>query len=199
MARLAPSNLEIPSAKTARRRLENLVRKQQDSILQRLPPNAKLSIALDCWTSPFAQAFLAITGYFIDNEWNYREVLLGFEPIHGPHTGANLSEVLLKLLQHHQITERILSITTDNASNNNTLMTHLLDSIRLSELGDQATIVHVLCIAHVIQLSLKQLLGELKAEPRNEKVQREWLEPRAQSSRCLQNREIINTLNKASN
>jgi hypothetical protein len=32
----------------------------------RLPKGSHLSIALDCWTSPFSQAFMAITGYFLD-------------------------------------------------------------------------------------------------------------------------------------
>jgi hypothetical protein len=45
--------------------------------------------------SPFQQAFMAITIYFIDKEWNYREMLHGFEPLHGPRTGVNLYDVLL--------------------------------------------------------------------------------------------------------
>jgi len=51
------------------------VKQQQQTVLQQLPSNAKLSIALDCWTSPFRQAFMAVTGYFLDSEWNYREIL----------------------------------------------------------------------------------------------------------------------------
>ena len=174
------------------------MKNQQESILKKLPSDAKLSIALDCWTSPFQQAFMAITGYFIDDEWNYREVLLGFEPIHGSHTGAHLSETLFSLLERHQITKRVLSVTTDNASNNETLMTHLLESIASSDLGAHTTIVRVPCIAHVIQLSLKSLLGEMKVEPKNEATQREWSEPRTQVRGRLQAREIVDTLNKVS-
>jgi hypothetical protein len=65
---------------------------------------------------------MAITGYFIDLDWNYQEVLLGFEPLHGTHTGANLSIVLLEKLQKHEIINQVLTITTDNTSNNNTLI-----------------------------------------------------------------------------
>jgi hypothetical protein len=101
-------------------------------MLDRLPSGIKLSIALDCWTSPFQQAFMAITGYFIDDEWNYREILLGFEPLHGSHSGTNLSTVLFDLLQQYEITDRVLSITTDNASNNVTLMESIQDSIQLN-------------------------------------------------------------------
>ena len=103
MARLAPSVPTIPSAYMVRRYLREIVEEQQLNLLSKLPPGAKLSIALDCWTSPFRQAFMAVTGYFIDNDWNYREILLGFKPLHGIYTGVNLSLVLLNLLRKHRI------------------------------------------------------------------------------------------------
>ncbi|KAJ5963082.1 hypothetical protein N7481_013387 [Penicillium waksmanii] len=102
-ARIAPSMPEIPSAK-------------------KLPSGAKLSFALDCWTSPFRQAFMAITEYFLDKYWDYHEILLGFEHLQRSYSGANLSEALFQLLQEHEIIDRVLTVTTDNASNNVTLM-----------------------------------------------------------------------------
>jgi hypothetical protein len=38
---------------------------------------------------------------FIDKGWNYRELLLGLEPLHGAHTGPNLNDVLLHVLEKH--------------------------------------------------------------------------------------------------
>jgi hypothetical protein len=114
-----------------RRQLRDLVRQKQKDILQTLLLNTKLSLALDCWTSPFRQAFIAITGYFIDEDWEYHEVLLGFEHIHGAHTGTNLSEVLFEVLKEHGISNRVLSVTTNNVSNNKTLITSIKDIIEL--------------------------------------------------------------------
>lgn len=70
---------------------------------------------------------MAVTGYFIDSNWEYREVLLGFEPLSGQHTGLNLGGVLWDILQKYDIEDRILAITTDNASNNSTLVESLYD------------------------------------------------------------------------
>lgn len=95
-ARLAPTTPAIPSRRTIRERLKGFVNEYQERLLQTLPPKAKLSLALDCWTSPFQQAFMAVTGYFLDEEWEYREVLLSFEPLSGTHSGANLGEVGLE-------------------------------------------------------------------------------------------------------
>jgi hypothetical protein len=112
-----------------------------------LPPDTKISITLDCWTSPFQQTFLETTGYFIDDDWNYREMVLGFEPLHGTHSGVNLSAVLFVLLQQYEITVRLLAITTDNVSNNLILMEIIQDSIQSSHLGDTPEIILVPCIA----------------------------------------------------
>jgi hypothetical protein len=197
LAQTAPSLLHFPSAKTIQRRLQSTVKEQQQNILQKLPPGAKLSVALDCWTSPFQQAFMAVTGYFLDQDWNYREILLGFEPLHGTHSGVNLSSVLLGILQQHQIVDRVLAITTDNASNNNTLMSSIQESVQSLELNNNMTIIRIPCIAHVIQLSLKQLLGQMKANPKNETAEMEWSEARIQSLQARQKeKEIVNTLNK---
>lgn len=72
---------------------------------------------------------MAVTSYFVNQDWNYREVLLGFEPLYGTHSGANLSTILLELFQQHQITDRVLAIITDNASNNNTLVDSIQESV----------------------------------------------------------------------
>ena len=72
---------------------------------------------------------MAIIVYFIDKHWRYREILLGFEPLKGTYSGANLSIVLIELLQKHNIIDRVLAVTTDNALNNNTLMESLYKSI----------------------------------------------------------------------
>ena len=128
-------------------------------MLDKLPQGSRLSIALDYWTSPFSQAFMAVTGYFVDNDWEYRDVLPGFEPLHGSHTGSNLSSVVISILEEYQITDRILSITTDNATNNNTIINSIQEEIKIQGIGD-TRVFRIPCLAHMIQLSLNRLLGK---------------------------------------
>ena len=101
---------------------------------------------------------MAVTGYFIDEDWQYREILLGFEPLHGTHSGVNLSVVLTDVLERHDIKHKVLAITTDNASNNKTLVESLQQAM-----PEDTTIVRVLYIAYILQLSLNELLGYIKA------------------------------------
>jgi hypothetical protein len=197
MAQRMTSRLDLLTPKTAQRRISAIVSVRQQELLNKLPKDVKISIALDCWTSPFQQAFMAVTGYFFDDNWEYREVLLGFEPLHGAHSGINLSAVVMDLLERHGITNRVLAITTDNASNNKTLMANIQESIQSLDLAEGTMVVQVPCLAHVIQLSLQQLLGQMKANPKNDIVEKDWLEAQDQSTRPRQQKtEIIDTLSQ---
>lgn len=196
----AQSKIDIPSARSIRRYLDSAVKSDQKEILGRLPDGSRLSLALDCWTSPFQQAFMAITGYFLVRDWNYCEVLLGFEHLYGSHTGENLSKTVIQLLNNHGITNRVLSVTTDNATNNNTLMTNIQETIQSQSQSD-TLIFRVPCIAHVIQLSLNELLGKLKVTPPNKEIELEWSDERThsfQTKRSGLSRQIADTLKKVS-
>ncbi|KAG0161703.1 hypothetical protein PDIDSM_4971 [Penicillium digitatum] len=170
----------------------HLVKDRQQRILRTLPSGSKISIALDCWTSPFSQAFMAITGYFIDSDWVYREVLLGFKPLHGTHTGSYLRSVLIETLVEHNIEDKVFGLTTDNASNNKTLATALQQA-----LSDDTIITRIPCLAHVIQLSLNQLLARIKAVPLNESAETRWTEKQSRlAQENAKQSQISSTLNK---
>ncbi|KAG0154680.1 hypothetical protein PDIDSM_248 [Penicillium digitatum] len=155
VAQQSSTKLTIPSARTIRRHLDITIQNSQKGILQRLPEG---------------QAFMAITGYFIDHNWDYCEILLGFEPLHGS----------ILILTEHGISDRVLSVTTDNATNNNTLMQSVQDHLQ-SQHSSDLSIFRVPCIAHVIQLSLNELLGKLKAVPSNKEIELEWSEEKTHS------------------
>ncbi|CAG8113298.1 unnamed protein product [Penicillium salamii] len=83
-----PQSLDIPSSKQLRQHMHDMVTTYQESQLQDLPGDSKLSIALCCWKSPRGQDLMAITAYYFDKQWSYREVLLGFDSYFaGPRQG----------------------------------------------------------------------------------------------------------------
>lgn len=125
---------------------------------------------------------MALTGYFIDQDWNYHEELLEFEHLHGSHTGSNLSDTVIQILQHHKIADRVLSITTDNATDNNTMMTGIHETAQ-SLLQSGTSIFRVPCINHVTQVSLQELLGKLRAVPDNDEAESEWSNKQTLNSR----------------
>ncbi|KAG0153447.1 hypothetical protein PDIDSM_2099 [Penicillium digitatum] len=96
--------------------------------------------------------FMAITGYFM--------TVIGY-----------IVSVLIETLVEHNIEDKVFGLTTDNASNNKTLATALQQA-----LSDDTIITRIPCLAHVIQLSLNQLLARIKAVPLNESAETRWTE-----------------------
>ena len=48
---------------------------------------------------------MAIMAYFINTQWNYHEVMLGFEPLQGQHSGENLAGVLNNVIIKHELSD----------------------------------------------------------------------------------------------
>ena len=84
---------------------------------------SRISLTLDCWTSPNTQAFMGITAHYIDDAWVSRSLILDFISLEGEHSGENMCETLVATCERFNILpNNILGITTDNASNNKTLL-----------------------------------------------------------------------------
>src|SRR5205085_3579262 len=111
-------DLMLPSPTTTRNRLQSLYKEIVERIRNQIPPGVKISIAADTWTSPNKIAFLAVVSYWITDDWELREVLLGFKQIRGAHTGKNLADLVGDVLKRYGIESRLLGFTSDSASNN---------------------------------------------------------------------------------
>jgi hypothetical protein len=105
--------------------------------------------------------------------------------------------VLFEVLKKHGIFNRVLSVTTNNALNNKTLITSIKDIIEPLQSQRDITIIQVPCIAHVIQLSLKDLLENMKAVLSNDIAEQVWSDKQLDNLRARQRkRDITNILNK---
>ena len=114
--------------------------------------------------------------YFIDADWQHREVLLGFEHVRGAHTGKHLCDILLDTLNRCHIDKgRVMTITTDNASNNIKMMQELSTAVEKAS-GSLQGVVRAPCLAHVIQLALNKLIHRLRIQAKNDKVITTWAE-----------------------
>lgn len=160
MVRTLNPKAKTISDKTVRSDLMAAFGKKFDELKKeiRLIPG-KISITMDGWTSKNFLSFLAIRGHWLDAEWIYQSKLLDFSYIEGGHTGMAFSELLNDCLTRLEIPfSRILGITLDNASNNDTMFQYLAE---ISEDISEEEI-HIRCLAHVINLSAQDILALLK-------------------------------------
>ncbi len=116
MLKLLNPSAENPTCQHLRDLLNKRVVAIQKEQFSDLGANTKVSLALDCWSSPNHLSFLAITAYYISETWQYREVLIGFEQVSGKHSGRSLACVVEQVLLLHKLEAWLFAITLDNAS-----------------------------------------------------------------------------------
>ncbi|CAB5207024.1 unnamed protein product [Rhizophagus irregularis] len=132
-------------------------------ILQNAP--GRLSFTLDAWTSPSYIPFLGITVHWISREWELKEILIDFcKLVSGPHSGENLHESFVKCCDDMRILTKIIACTTDNASNNDTLMKALEKTCKDRNIEFTAHNNHIRCLAHIINLAAQDALTTLKVK-----------------------------------
>ncbi|KAG2207042.1 hypothetical protein INT45_011179 [Circinella minor] len=110
--------VKLPSTDTITRKTKeeyDFYKKRLRNLLDTLPV---ISCTLDGWTSPYNDAFLAVTGHWISTStWTMHEVILGFQPLNGPHSAENLAASFLEIINDFNLGPKLFTITTDNASN----------------------------------------------------------------------------------
>jgi hypothetical protein len=72
-----------------------------------------------------------------------------------------MAGVLYKVLERFSITKRLLCIKTDNAGNNRTMRKELEELLNSLDVNNNwsSDSTKILCLAHVIQLVIKAILG----------------------------------------
>jgi hypothetical protein len=95
--------------------------KEQTKQLLQLARTA-IHLSLDMWTSANHLAILGIIAHYISEEGTLQECLLAMKVVDGRHTGENLSQYVLQVIQDYGITSRLGYLQMDNASNNDSLI-----------------------------------------------------------------------------
>lgn len=134
-------------------------------LLQDLGPKTKLSIALDAWSASNHLSFLAIKAYYINDQWQLREVLIDFIPMRGNHTGSSMAAEVFTVLKEYKATRKFLAVTCDNASNNGTLATSLQKRLADDKVRWSPQENTIPCLAHVINLVVQDIIQHLKLAP----------------------------------
>lgn len=108
------------------------------------------SIQTDVWTAAAGQ--LSFTGgniSWIDSSWKLHTDFGFFTPLRQRHTGFNLAAPLLSWLETRRLCSSVVSIATDGASNNLTMLERVSQTPSMTATFDNHR-DHVLCACHSI-------------------------------------------------
>lgn len=158
------------SAATIKTLIELKVRESNDELRNTLDTTCEAAASIiDAWTSPNQMGFVAIMILWLTPNMELKQRLIEFDTIDGHHSGFNLSVKLTNALQRYNLVEKLVSITADNASNNKSLNDQMFNTLqqKLQQghqllIKFQGTHSFVRCLAHIINLLVKDILAALK-------------------------------------
>ena len=104
-----------------------------------------VSLTTDMWTSINMDAYLAVTGHYVDDSVRLATVLLGVLPFPEAHTAGNITAATRSLMAEWGIEGKVTSIVTDAGAN-------MIASDKSMNLR------HALCFAHSLNLVVKKSL-----------------------------------------
>lgn len=114
--------MPFKSRNTLTSRIGTCFKSDRERLIEELAISSQtIALSLDGWTSSNDISFLAIIGHWLTEDFEYKEVVLEFTEIEGHKSGENMAKIVLDLLRELDIESKLISITGDNASNNETL------------------------------------------------------------------------------
>ncbi|GLB43472.1 putative protein dimerization activity [Lyophyllum shimeji] len=156
----------IPSASTVSRDVKLVFGRCRERIAKILQEHdGKISFATDAWTSPNHYAYVAVTAH-LEVQGSPISLVLDVVEVPKSHTGLNLALAFAEILKDFGIENKILGVTCDNASNNDTMTDAMEDPELL--LAFQA-INRARCFLHIINLVAKSLLKPFDPTDKDEK------------------------------
>ncbi|TYG54723.1 hypothetical protein ES288_D09G213400v1 [Gossypium darwinii] len=100
--------------------------------------------------------YICITAHWVDKDWKLQKKIIRFRPLFPPYNGLNIVDELVLCLSQWGIDKKIFSITLDNASYNDVMVSCLKNCFRANRaIFCDGAFFQVRCCAHILNLIVK--------------------------------------------
>ncbi len=120
--------------------------------------NSKISFTCDVWTSKSQLPFIRVTAHYVNDDWQLVKKIVGFEYVEGGYSGEALARFFTNTIKQFGLSHKVLAITTDNATNNDTMVAALQRGDIDKDSAFQKEWCHVRCQAHVFNLVANEVI-----------------------------------------
>jgi hypothetical protein len=105
---------------------------------------------------------MCLVAHYADENWVMQCRVLNFVELDPPHSGIVIAQAVFECMVEWKIEDKVMSITLDNASNNDTAVTNLKAKL-LARKNPQfdPLYFHVRCAAHIVNLVVNDGLQPL--------------------------------------
>ncbi|WVZ51679.1 hypothetical protein U9M48_002795 [Paspalum notatum var. saurae] len=147
------------SRQTTTRDVEKHFKDKHAKLVERLQSVSCVALTSDIWSRNANQDYLSVVAHFVNGDWDLQKRILPMRLIDCSHSGVNIAERIADVVAEYGLTDKIFSITLDNASANSKAME--TQSPFLSGYVSPL-LLHQRCACHIINLIVKSASEELK-------------------------------------
>ncbi|KAG5561782.1 hypothetical protein RHGRI_004728 [Rhododendron griersonianum] len=103
---------------------------------------SRVAVTTDMWTSSNQKrGFMVITGHYVDDSWKLQSIILRFIYVPCPHTAEVLCESLMETLLDWNIDRRLSTLTVDNCSSNDAMISILIGKLEPESLMSHGKLI----------------------------------------------------------
>jgi len=146
------------SRQTTTRDMDKYFKEKHAKILEKLKSASRVALTSDIWNGNAKKDYLSVVARFVNSDWQLEKRILAMRLIDVSHSGVNISERINAVVQEYALTDKVFSITLDNASANTKAM-DTLSPLLSGYVGP--LLMHQRCACHIINLMVKAALDVL--------------------------------------
>ncbi|KAJ1268708.1 hypothetical protein BS78_07G155900 [Paspalum vaginatum] len=147
------SKYEPIGRKTIRKECMKVYESEKEKLKKSLREAESISLTTDLWTSNQNVQYMCLVAHYIDSDWVSQCRVLNFVELDPPHTGIVIAQAIFDCLVEWKIEDKVMTMTLDNASNNDAAITNLKSKL-LARRNPQFDPIyfHVRCSSHIVNL-----------------------------------------------
>ena len=119
--------------------------------------SGQVHLSFDMWTSTNSLALLGIVGHWIDGG-AVQMALFGMQRLRGAHTGENMAEAVVSVIEEYSLQSKFGYFMLDNAPTNDVCVRHLCEKLQVDSTVKEHSARRLRCTGHVINLVVKAFL-----------------------------------------
>lgn len=146
-------------AKTTKGLITDFFQEYKSNMKGTLQTNkGKVSFVIDCWTSSNQHPFQGVIGRWINDDWELCSTVLDLTILQGKHDGKNIAAAFWGVIKEYNLQSKILSVTTDNASNMDTMFEELEKLFLDDGIIFDSKNFRMKCFAHIMNLCCQAII-----------------------------------------
>jgi hypothetical protein len=125
---------------------------------------SSVCLTSNIWSGNAKEDYITVFTHFVNADWEIKKSLIDFKLIQVSHNGVNIVERIACVIQYFGMTDKVFSVTLDNASSNSTAMLTMspmlagylgVDVDPTDPSNKTYSVLHQRCACHIINLIVK--------------------------------------------